>query len=112
MCEEFNGWKNRETWALALWLDNESVWQESIQELAIQALNETPLLDPENRVIVATSKLALSLREWVEDDLLTLGNILNAQVLFNMLTDIGSLYRVDYREIAKGYIEENAFQEE
>lgn len=111
MCEEFNGWKNRETWALALWLDNEQSWQEKTQELAISALNRTPLMEPENRVVIATSKLADSLRDWVEDDLLALGNILRTQVLFNMLTDIGSLYRVDYREIAKGYIEEMAYQE-
>jgi hypothetical protein len=111
VCEEYNGWKNRETWALALWLDNEQGWQEMIQELAVQALNDTPLLEPENRVIVATSKLALLLREWVEEELLSLESISNNQALFNMLTDIGSLYRVDYREIAKGYIEENAYQE-
>jgi len=23
MCEQFNGWSNRETWATALWIDND-----------------------------------------------------------------------------------------
>jgi hypothetical protein len=44
------------------------------------------------------------LQSWIEGDLLTLENISGNFGLFNMLTDIGSLYRVNWREIAEYYL--------
>jgi hypothetical protein len=33
MCEEYNGWTNRETWGLALHIDNDQGLQEQASEL-------------------------------------------------------------------------------
>jgi hypothetical protein len=103
MCEEFNGWSNRETWAAKLHLDNDQAlndyaweyarqWEEAREEKSVYELGET-------------------LRYWVEEDLLTLENIAGNRDLWLMLTDIGSLYRVNWQEIAQTYAEELAQEE-
>jgi len=98
MCEEYNGWSNRETWATALWIDNDQWMCELAYEYTKHALNECDS-DP-------VMCLEESLENWITEDLLTLENIAGNQELFNMLTDIGSLYRVNWREIAENYLSE------
>ena len=34
MCEEYNGWKNRQTWLVNLWLNNEPSSQQALYNLA------------------------------------------------------------------------------
>lgn len=100
VCDQFNGWTNRETWATKLHLDNDEIlnewaweyarnWEEAGEELSVYELGET-------------------LKNWIEDDLLTLENIAGNRGLYLMLTDIGSLYRVDWQEIAQSYLDEIA----
>ena len=108
MCEEYNGWSNRETWATKLHLDNDEYlnncaweyarqWEEAREEKFVWELGET-------------------LKNWVEDELLTFDSITQANsdgaYLFIMLTDIGSLYRVNWQEIAQTYVQELAQQAE
>jgi hypothetical protein len=50
--------------------------------------------------------LADTLENWISEDLLTIENIAGNQGLFGMLTDIGSLYRVNWNEIAESMIDE------
>jgi len=47
-----------------------------------------------------------SLENWITEDLITLENVAGNHGLWLMLTDIGSLYRVNWREIAENYLEE------
>jgi len=113
MCDSFNGWTNRETWASALHIDNDQYLQETARDYTEEAIKLATNVagegeEIEKRVCIYT--LSVKLREWVEDDLLTLENVSNNQGLFNMLTDIGSVYRVNWQEIAQGCIEE-ALQE-
>ena len=105
--EEYNGWKNRETWAAKLHIDNDQALYEIAREYAsleIQGHDEGESINGYH--------LGQALKNWIEEDLLTLENIAGNQALFNMLTDIGSLYRVDWREIADSYIEELKEEEE
>ena len=103
MCEEFNGWSNRETWAAKLHLDNDEAlndyaweyarqWEEAREEKSVYELGET-------------------LRYWVEEDLLTFENVAGNRDLWMMLSDIGSFYRVNWQEIAQTYAEELAQEE-
>ena len=94
MCDTYNGWKNRETWATALWLDNE----QGIHDLAnaMATLHDS----------VAT--LAETFEEFVTE-LLDMESVLGAppaqrKELISMSSDIGSLYRVDWYEIADHYL--------
>ena len=105
--ENFNGWNNRETWAAKLWIDND----QALYEIAREYTQEEIQGHDEGEEINAYD-LGQTLKSWIEDDLLTLENIAGNQELFNMLTDIGSLYRVDWREIAQAFIDDEKEEEE
>lgn len=103
--QEYNGWTNRETWATALWIDNDQVLLETALDYAKQEVeghDEGEEINPYH--------LGEALKYWLQDDLLTLENISGNQSLFNMLTDIGSLYRVEWRELGQHYLNQMSEQ--
>jgi len=91
MCEEYNGWSNRETWAAALWLNNDSGLYEISQDYAKSALEEHPETG-------AVNCLEESLENLFDEAFSDLEEM--TQTGLTMLKDIGSLYRVNWREIA------------
>lgn len=99
--EEYNGWTNRETWATALHINNDQWLQETAEEYAIGAQAS----HDEDSTCTVLGCLAETFECWITEDLLTLENIAGNQGLFNMLTDIGSLYRVNWREIAESFLD-------
>ena len=108
MCNEYNGWTNRETWATALHINNDQSLQEMAEDYAMTAHNEHRA-DNEGEggaSCDAVNCLADTLEAWITEDLLTLENIAGNQGLFSMLSDIGSLYRVNWREIAESFLSE------
>lgn len=98
MTEEYNGWSNRETWATMLHINNDQVLYEIAREYAQQ--------EQEQHGEQARYELAQTLQNWIEEDLLTLENVAGNQGLWLMLTDIGSLYRVNWREIAENLLDQ------
>jgi hypothetical protein len=105
MCDKFNGWNNRETWATKLHLDNdealnEYAWEYAREEIAGHDKGEE----------INAYHLGQTLKNWIEEDLLTLENIAGNPGLWLMLTDIGSLYRVDWQEIAQAYLDDIAIE--
>jgi hypothetical protein len=105
MNTEYNGWTNRETWATKLYLDNDQV----LQEIALDYTRIALQGEQEDSVIAYA--LGEQLESWITEDLLTLDNIAGNQGLFSMLTDIGSLYRVNWREIAESFISDEVANE-
>ena len=103
MNTDYNGWTNRETWATALHINNDQWLQETAEEYAIQSW-ASHAEEEEGRYACASDCLAESIENWITEDLLTLENIAGNQGLFSMLTDIGSLYRVNWREIAESFL--------
>ena len=92
MCKEYNGWSNRETWATKLWLDNDRGLYEQVREMASQ--HDT----------------VLGLADGIEelfDELWGDGTEL-AHDTYTMFRDIGSIYRVDWHEIAQSIMAEKA----
>jgi hypothetical protein len=110
MCEQYNGWTNRETWALLLWVNNDQGLQESAMDYALTAYEEHKAEEESEDAGAITTDavncLADTLEEWVTEELLTFESIKESPALFNMLTDIGSLYRINWRETAVSFIED------
>jgi hypothetical protein len=102
---DYNGWTNRETWATKLHLDNDRALYELSQDYAKTAWKEHAT-DGDGQFATSVNCLADTLENWITEDLITLENLAGNQGLFNMLTDIGSLYRVNWREIAENMIDD------
>jgi hypothetical protein len=99
MCDKYEGWTNRETWATALWINNEQGLYYQAQAMA-EGYNEDQ------------RGLADAIEEWI-GELLDMEDLLSAppaqrKVLISMSSDIGSLYRVNWWEIAESFISELA----
>ena len=101
----YEGWSSRESWALALWLNNDEGLNDTALDYAKTAWEEHAE-DGEGRYVTASDCLADTFKNWIEEDLFTLENIAGNEALFNMLTDIGSLYRIDYQEVAESFIDD------
>jgi hypothetical protein len=98
--QDYNGWTNRETWATALHINND----QGLYEIA-QGYTKEELEGHDQGEAINPYYLGEVLRSWIEDDLLTFENMDNG-ALFSMLTDIGSLYRVNWLEIADSFLSE------
>ena len=110
--EEYNGWTNRETWATALHIDNdEGLYNYRLElrrDAIVNAHAEPPHMTKEQ---AARYTLTDSLKQWIEglagtvyfpDD----GGHEPNQALLGMFHDIGSLWRVNWDEIATNFLSE------
>jgi len=95
MCEEYNGWINRETWATALYLNNDYGLYITAQDL----VNEAIMSNDEEEGKPCLTCLAESLEALFDDAFSDIEEMTHEGL--NMLKDIGSLYRVNWYEIAK-----------
>lgn len=94
---EYNGWTNRETWATNLWIDNEFGLYQRVQEIAKDSKTLSELTD--------------NIREMFEE-LFDFESIVANRELLMMMNDIGSLYRVNWAEIARNIWEESQLREQ
>lgn len=125
--EEYNGWTNRETWAVKLHLDNTEAAQLWARELvtfepadaAHQQRVRDAIWTPEQSKVFYVED---ALREAVEAAFAAALNPdfsadnpfddceavigLDTQEIFSMIADVGSLWRVNWREIAEHIVEE------
>jgi hypothetical protein len=91
----YNGWENYETWAMALWIDNDEGSYHASREMARDALR----FSSEGRSAQGT--LADNLKEWQEEEMPDL----EASVWADLL---GSAFEaVDWYEIAENYLSES-----
>ena len=109
MADEYEGWSNHETWAANLWLANDQSLYEVVREEALRAVDEAD--DPEpggpfTLRTIATHDLA----DWLEQTFEEFAHgdgeddYVPSPGIYKMLEDIGSLYRVDWHEVADGWI--------
>jgi hypothetical protein len=108
--ETYNGWTNRETWAVSLHLNNdEGLYDETARILEASFLEDVDKSTREGWIRGVMSAVD-SLSEWVEEILsFSYWEEQGAPMprgLQLMKDDVGSLYRVNWREIVEGELEE------
>lgn len=104
--ERYNGWTNRETWAVALYINNDQGWQESVHEALRGAREELlPLLSGDAGDLI---------RENVEEviDMLAHGQGDSWESALSVVQDIGSLWRVNWDELGAAFLADLAEQDE
>lgn len=117
----YNGWTNRETWAVALWIDNEGYAggehevhgkaDEFVKEFLLA--EETGALTDLQSIVGLRANCIADLAKWIEEAIAgdredALGK--DAVGLFEDLLDF-ALTRVDWREIATHYVDESIREE-
>lgn len=100
--EMYNGWKNYETWNVALWLGNDQGTYSMLSEMAQEAYDDNDGGDDS-----AKSDLAKKIESFVDEN-----NPLADQA--SMFSDLlgAALREVDYYEIAEHYMEDVEKKEE
>ena len=101
MSEEYNGWSNRETWATALHINNDQGLYETAKDYTITAVEHHPSTEDGSGQNEAIYCLADTLENFVTE-------LLDADWdgVKSMRYDIGSLWRVNWQEIADSFISE------
>jgi hypothetical protein len=94
MSEDFNGWTNRETWAVALYFDNVG----DLYETKRKAVKNLSHLEGQDLLYI----LSRVLQEAIESAVSKPSMFKN----YEMARDIGSLWRVNWREIAQFIVEQ------
>lgn len=97
--KEHEGWTNYETWAVALWLDNEEGSYQQIRDDARAIYTEVHAADLLTKTEAASVALADTIKQYHED---------LAPELQGVFSDLlsAALSEVNWYEIAKHYIEE------
>ncbi len=83
----YQGWHNYETWAVALWLDNEQGSQEEAREIATRPVHAW--------------EAARDLKDWLDECMPDLGGTLWSDLLRSAFDS------VDWHEVAEHYREED-----
>lgn len=94
--EKYNGWKNYETWAVALWIDNEQSTQEAARQMARDISEYSP--DALNGRSIQ-GMLADCLKEWIEEQ----NPLAETATVFTDLLN-AALSEVDWYEVAEHYL--------
>lgn len=94
--ERYNGWTNRETWAVSLYLGNDQGWQEDCLTLAREVAHE------DNPAYLAGELV----REYVDELAYSVSEGDASRDTRMAILDMGSLWRVDWREVGASFLED------
>ncbi len=100
----YNGWKNYETWNVALWIDNDQGSYSQRQEMAQEAWDNAASGDAykgQTREDSAKYSLSKALQEWIEE----MNPLASEASMFSDLLN-AALSEVDWYEIAENFLED------
>lgn len=90
--ETYNGWVNRETWAVALHLSNDQGLDEMVRELLAEV--DAP---------AGSFQYGEALRDWFESFVDEFGDNEGVRM---MVRDVGSTWRVEWQDVAESFMED------
>lgn len=105
--ETLQGWTNRETWALNLWLRNDQGLYEMTRERVAEAVHEEheDVHDPELEAFL--SRVAgEAVKDFYEELTDPDEGLMSAENILTMVKDIGSVYRINWDELGGSFLEE------
>lgn len=98
MCDEYDGWTNRETWALNLWLQND----EGFYEMTRERVREAVAGSAGKRPGLAGIAVQNFWEELTDPD----EELMSRRDILAMVRDVGSEYRVDWDAIGASWLED------
>lgn len=101
--DRYNGWANYETWAVALWIDNEQASQEYWCECAIECIKSAPDHRNVPKIWTAEEAARFTLADAMKDETERLAPDLGASMFADLLN--AALSEVNWDELAQHYIE-------
>lgn len=103
--ETYEGWTNRETWAVALWINNEQGLQEQTLDTLRDYFRDIGTEDKDSRAGEIVQEI---IDELFDPD--TYDGKVPAGVV-TMMRDIGSLWRVNWDELGASFLADLAEQD-
>ena len=111
MSDEYNGWTNRETWALNLWLGNDQGLYLATQEVADNAYEDCGNWYAKRGWDFerddAQFRVGEEIVKWVGEFLWETMETMDVTEYQEMRYDVGSLWRVDEQELGEAWIAED-----
>jgi hypothetical protein len=115
MADEYHGWANRETWACHLWLTNdEGLYTQArtrvraaFDERCASLAEKYPEWNDQERTDVAGIDAGGTVREVFDEWISDLRDDDECNDVINVLTDVGSLWRVEWEDVAAAFLGED-----
>lgn len=94
----YNGWANRETWAVNVWVDELGLTE--ARDATVRQFSED----------TTSAEIETTTREWFEAELESMQDLSESSDdygnLIRALSDIGSLWRVDWLQLGQAWLDD------